>query len=80
LYGNFGLVQSKEKLDRKFHDVSELTGALADQKVWVRARLHTSRSKGKQCFFTLRQKIYTIQGLISVNENISKKMVKFVAE
>lgn len=80
MYGNYGLIQSKEKIERTLVNIGELNESFADQKVWVRGRLHTSRSKGKQCFFTLRQKFNTIQGLISVSETISKKMVKFVAE
>lgn len=80
LYGNYGLIQSKEKIERTLVHIGELNESFADQKVWVRGRLHTSRSKGKQCFFTLRQKFHTIQGLINVSEEISKKMVKFVAD
>ena len=80
LYGNLPLIQSKEKVDKKLYNVSELTESLADQKIWVRGRLFTSRSKGKQCFFVIRQRFHTIQALLSVNETVSKKMVKFVAE
>lgn len=79
-YGNMPLIQSKERVDRKLYNVSELNESLADQKVWVRGRLHISRGKGKQCFFTVRQQFHTIQALLSVNETVSKKMVKFVSE
>ena len=37
-------------------------------------------SKGKQCFFVMRQNCYTIQAMIRVTENISKQMVKFAAK
>jgi len=46
-YGNMEMIQSKEKIDRTVLDLKDLTPKLADQKVWVRARLQTSRSKGK---------------------------------
>ncbi len=74
------LIQSKEKINRVLHIISELNESLIDQKVWVRGRLYTSRSKGKQCCFTIRQRLFTIQALLSVNGQINKKMVKFTAE
>ena len=46
-YGNLPLIQSQERIDRKILALKELTADLADKKVWVRARLQTSRSKGK---------------------------------
>lgn len=73
------MIQSTEKLDRKLIQVKELNPSKADQIVWLRGRLHTSRSKGKQCFFVLRQQHYTVQCLLSVNESVSKAMVKFAA-
>ncbi|XP_071788973.1 aspartate--tRNA ligase, cytoplasmic-like [Asterias amurensis] len=76
-YGIPRMVQSHEKPDRKLVKVDTLTSALADQTVWIRARLHTSRGKGKQCFVVLRQQQFTIQGILNVNDTISKAMVKF---
>ncbi|KAK3578799.1 hypothetical protein CHS0354_030217 [Potamilus streckersoni] len=78
-YGDFPLIQSKEKVARKLYKLNELTPALKDQKIWVRARLQTSRSKGKQCFFVLRQQKWTVQALICVGDKVSKQMVKFTA-
>ena len=46
-YGNMPLMQSQSKPDRSLVKVASLTPALAGQKVWVRGRLHTSRSKGE---------------------------------
>ncbi|XP_075226292.1 aspartyl-tRNA synthetase [Lycorma delicatula] len=78
-YGTLGLIQSTEKLDRKFTDVKELDVELKDHLVWVRGRLHTSRAKGKQCFIVIRQQQYTIQGIVAVNDVVSKQMVKFAS-
>ncbi|KAH3699237.1 aspartate--tRNA ligase, cytoplasmic-like [Dreissena polymorpha] len=78
-YGVMPLIQSKERLDRRVLALKELTPDLADKKVWVRARLQTSRSKGKQCFFVLRQQKWTVQAIVSVGETVSKQMIKFVA-
>lgn len=40
--------------------------------------MHTSRSKGKTCFFVVRQQHFTVQAVLVVSEQISKQMVKFV--
>ncbi|XP_041371715.1 aspartate--tRNA ligase, cytoplasmic-like [Gigantopelta aegis] len=78
-YGNLPMIQSREKVDRTLHRVSGLTPSRADEKVWIRGRLHTSRSKGKQCFFVVRQQKWTVQALVSVGDRVSKQMIKFVA-
>lgn len=79
LYGNFPLIQSKEKVDRTLVDVCNLKPELADSQVWVRGRLFVSRATGKQCFFTIRQRCHTVQALAVTNETISKQMIKFIA-
>ncbi|XP_036331260.1 aspartate--tRNA ligase, cytoplasmic [Rhagoletis pomonella] len=78
-YGSAGLIQSKEKFeDRKFVAVNKLAEQVSKEElVWVRGRVHTSRSKGKQCFLVLRQQSSTVQGILAVGERISKQMVKF---
>ena len=45
-YGTYPLMQSKEKNDRQLVRVGELDPSKADQEVWVRGRMHTSRAKG----------------------------------
>jgi hypothetical protein len=52
LYGALPMIQSKEKLDRTLVSLKELTPARADQKLWVRGRLHTSRAVGR--YFTVK--------------------------
>lgn len=78
-YGNSKLIQSTEKPDRELVKIKTLTASEANKRVWVRARLHTSRAKGKQCFVVLRQQHFNIQGLVAVNEKISKAMVRFAS-
>ncbi|XP_039267320.2 aspartate--tRNA ligase, cytoplasmic-like [Styela clava] len=78
-YGDMKMIQSTEKLDRALVRVGDIGLKEADQLLWCRARLHTSRATGKQCFVVLRQQQFTIQGLLAVGENISKQMVKFCA-
>ncbi|CAF1458464.1 unnamed protein product [Rotaria sordida] len=76
-YGIIPLIQSKEKIDRQLISVRDINETLAKQTIWVRGRLHTSRDKGKQCFLIIRHQSATIQAIVSVNENVSKPMVKF---
>ncbi|XP_051876785.1 aspartate--tRNA ligase, cytoplasmic [Pristis pectinata] len=78
-YGILPMIQSQEKLDRVLVHVKNLTEDKADQMVWLRARVHTSRAKGKQCFLVLRQQQFNIQGLVAVGDHVSKQMVKFAA-
>ena len=54
-------MQSQERIEREMVDISQIGASLADQDVLVRARIHNTRLKGKQCFLVLRQRAYTIQ-------------------
>ncbi|KHN87168.1 Aspartate--tRNA ligase, cytoplasmic [Toxocara canis] len=79
LYGTYPLIQSAEKKHLDFVDVGDVTGALNDKEIWIRGRLHTSRSKGKTCFVVVRQRVHTVQVMLSVGDKISKQMLKFVS-
>lgn len=78
-YGISPMVQSQQKLDRALVRVQDLTPEKAEQQIWVRARIHTSRAKGKQCFLVLRHQQFTVQALLAVGDRASKQMVKFAA-
>jgi len=78
-YGNLPLIQSKEKTDRVWAEVMDLDRSKRGDRVLVRGRLHTSRGTGKQCFIMVRERQFSVQGLVAVNENTSKQMVKFTA-
>ena len=82
--GKYGIAQMNQSQSKSnlhlIDDFAILTEKLAGQTVWVRARLHTSRAKGKQCFFVLRQQQYTVQCIAYVSEEVSKQMIKFIAQ
>ncbi|ETE73729.1 Aspartyl-tRNA synthetase, cytoplasmic, partial [Ophiophagus hannah] len=78
-YGILPMIQSQEKPDRVLVRIKDLTGEKADETVWVRGRIHTSRAKGKQCFLVIRQQQFNIQALVAVGDHASKQMVKFAA-
>ncbi|KAG1705484.1 Aspartate--tRNA ligase, cytoplasmic [Nymphon striatum] len=79
MYGNMKMLQSEVKLERCVVSIKDVNLSTADKKVWIRGRLHTSRAKGKQCFFVIRQKHFMVQCLLAVSESVSKPMVKFCA-
>ncbi|KAG8035649.1 hypothetical protein G9C98_001077 [Cotesia typhae] len=80
LYGNMEMIRSTEyHSDRKYVHVKELNLKLTNETVWIRGRLYTSRAKGKQVFIVIRQEGSTVQGLASVNDKISKQMIKFIS-
>jgi len=78
LYGALPLIRSEEKKPVTHIEFKSLSKSLANQTVTVRARLHTSRGKGKQCFFVLRGGDETVQCVLAVGAKVSKQMIKFV--
>ncbi|VVC25477.1 Nucleic acid-binding, OB-fold,Aspartyl/Asparaginyl-tRNA synthetase, class [Cinara cedri] len=78
-YGVLKMIQSSKTdiPNRIFVDVKNLTSVLANNSVWIRGRLHTSRAKGKQCFMVIRQQQWSIQVLAVVSDTTSKQFVKF---
>merc|ERR1719430_2533432 len=79
-YGVQEMNQSKEKPSTVLTLVKDLGMKMNEKTVSIRGRLHTSRAKGKQCFFVIRQQQVTVQCLAFVNESVSKQMVKFIAQ
>jgi len=78
-YGVQEMNMSKERGSVQVSKVKELKPKMAGSVVNVRGRLHTSRAKGKQCFFVVREQQDTVQCLAFVNDKISKQMIKFIA-
>jgi len=78
-YGVQEMNQSKSKGTITISPVKDLKVKMAGNVVNIRGRLHTSRAKGKQCFFVVREQQHTVQCLAFVNERISKQMIKFIA-
>ncbi|KAK3812974.1 MAG: hypothetical protein J3Q66DRAFT_300991 [Benniella sp.] len=78
-YGKKPFNRSEDRPGLKRERLTDINASRAGEKVWIRARVQTSRPTGnKMCFFQLRQNSSTIQGLVVYNETtISKQMVKF---
>jgi len=78
LYGVLPRIDSAEPRPPRHTDISALTKAAAGSEVVVRARLHTVRITGKQCFFVLRARLHSVQCVLAQGPAVSKQMVKFV--
>lgn len=77
LYGDSPLIQSSFMSEKVYVQINQLSEDMVGQKVWLRARLSTSRAVGKGVFFLFRQTVHTVQGVMFQGENISKQMVKY---
>lgn len=61
-YGELTLVQSQQETGREFVHISQIAAdGFGGKEVWVRARVHNTRSKGNNCFLVLRQSGFTLQ-------------------
>ncbi|KAG0266638.1 aspartate--tRNA ligase dps1 [Mortierella polycephala] len=78
-YGKKPMNRSEDRPGLKHERFNDINASRTGEKVWIRARVQTSRPTGnKMCFFQLRQNSSTIQGLVVFDETkISKQMVKF---
>lgn len=78
-YGLLPVNNSKEKTNKKWTEIEDLTKSMVDTEILIRGRVHAARLTGKQCFLKLRHRYYSVQVLYSVNEKVSKQMLKFIA-
>lgn len=78
-YGDMNLIQSDGSIDRALVPIRDIQSNLVGQQIWIRARLHSSRCKGKQAFFVLRQQHFTVQAILRVAERteVTKEMINF---
>lgn len=80
-YGGYGVIQSTQTNPHiNFTKISNIHADLHDNNIWIRGRVHTSRSKGKNCFLVVRQQIYTVQAVLFAGAEISKEFVKFAGD
>lgn len=78
-YGVLPLNRSQSRPRQTRHQISTLESHIGET-VLLRARVHTSRGKGNVVFLVLRQRIDTIQAVLTAKpEKISKPMVKWTS-
>eukprot|EP00245_Coleochaete_scutata_P018643 TRINITY_DN980_c0_g1_i1.p1 TRINITY_DN980_c0_g1~~TRINITY_DN980_c0_g1_i1.p1 ORF type:complete len:538 (+),score=117.08 TRINITY_DN980_c0_g1_i1:232-1845(+) len=80
-YGDLPLeaLQSKEISGRKWTKIEDLSSDLDGSSVLIRGRVHNVRAKGKMGFIIIRDKGMSVQVVLSVGDNVSKGMVKYVS-
>lgn len=79
LYGDAPLIQSAVMSDRVFRRIGDINESLVGQKVWIRARLSTSRAVSKGVFILLRQTTHTVQAVVWQGSKVNKAMIKYAA-
>ena len=80
-FGDLIRVQSSFEDHRAWADVASLDESLIGQKVWVRARLHVARGKGKTAFLVLRRGFSTVQAVVEEGVcGMSKDGVKYASK
>jgi aspartyl-tRNA synthetase len=73
------VAQSQSREGKVFTKVGDLNASLADTTVLIRGRVHSSRAKGNLCFLVIRQRMHSVQVVISKGDKVSKAMVNFAA-
>eukprot|EP01084_Bolivina_argentea_P054703 100310_1 len=82
-FGDSALVQSSQNSichANVFTELKDIGKEMADAIIWVRARIHTIRDKGKGVFLLLRQTLFTIQAVMFSSKEISKAAVRYIAD
>jgi aspartyl-tRNA synthetase len=80
-FGTLPMIQSTQYVDRsKYVTVKDLNASLVDKVVTLRARVSTTRAKGKLAFLVLRHTIHTVQCVFSVGDVVTKEFINFVGK
>jgi len=80
-FGDLVLINSSYKTERKWVDIKEIDEPLKDEMVWIRARVHNIRAKGKSAFIVLRRGLHTVQACaFAYPGGPSADMVKYIAK
>ncbi|KAG0343955.1 aspartate--tRNA ligase dps1 [Podila humilis] len=79
MYGKMSMNKSENRPGIKREHIADICAERIGEKVWIRARVQSSRSTGRKiCFLHLRQSTYSIQGVVAFDDHtVSKQMVKF---
>eukprot|EP00758_Cryptobia_borreli_P007783 Tbor_TRINITY_DN5331_c2_g1::TRINITY_DN5331_c2_g1_i7::g.4741::m.4741/K01876/DARS, aspS; aspartyl-tRNA synthetase len=74
IFGNSQLINSNTHNSRNYIDLSLLSDDYIGKIILLRARVHTSRKTGKRAFVVFRSNGESIQGVISVGDDISNNL------
>jgi aspartyl-tRNA synthetase len=77
LYGDSPIVMSRFMSEKVYVQIGQINEDMVGQKIWLRARLATTRAVGKGVFFLMRQTVNTVQTVMFQSATIPKQMVKY---
>lgn len=77
-FGDLPLMDSSVNYGRTFVELNEVTAAKAGEQVWIRARVHTVRGKGKNTFIQLRRGLNTLQACAFAYGEVGQPSVDLV--
>ncbi|RNF24100.1 putative aspartyl-tRNA synthetase [Trypanosoma conorhini] len=80
VFGTAPLLQSTTYGSKRFSEISALSKASVGTVVTLRARVDTTRKKGKLAFMVLREGGHSIQATAAVAEEVPKEMVDFIGQ
>ncbi|CAJ1031478.1 aspartyl-tRNA synthetase, putative [Leishmania guyanensis] len=81
MFGAAPMVQSTAYMSHTYVPVADLSQpALVDKTVLIRARVSTTRKKGKMAFMVLRDGRDSVQAMVAVEGDVPKEMIDFVGQ
>ncbi|KAH9579908.1 OB-fold nucleic acid binding domain [Trypanosoma melophagium] len=80
IFGTAPLLQSTTYGSTKFSEISSLSRERIGEVVTLRARVDTTRKKGKLAFMVLRDGGHSVQAMAAVAEDVPKEMVDFIGQ
>ena len=79
-YGDYGIINSAEYIDRQFTSIGDLDMSKVGKTVWIRSRLQNSRLKGSaMCFLVARDREFTCQAIMTAGKDVSLNFMKLYA-
>lgn len=79
-FGDYPLIKSTYRSERKWTSLSKVDETLEGLEVLVRARVHHVRGKGNNCFIVLRENFYTLQACAFKSETTPKEMILYMSD
>jgi len=79
-FGNAELIRSTTHKTKVFTTVAALNTDNVGGTVLIRARVHSTRAKGKLAFLVLRETFETVQAVLSVTDATPKEMIDFAGK
>eukprot|EP00358_Blepharisma_japonicum_P000700 CAMPEP_0202945924 /NCGR_PEP_ID=MMETSP1395-20130829/7647_1 /ASSEMBLY_ACC=CAM_ASM_000871 /TAXON_ID=5961 /ORGANISM="Blepharisma japonicum, Strain Stock R1072" /LENGTH=538 /DNA_ID=CAMNT_0049646229 /DNA_START=23 /DNA_END=1639 /DNA_ORIENTATION=+ len=78
-YGTLPLIQSVDYTHKRYFSLSELSLNVTEP-IWIRARVHNTRFKGKLGFIILRDTVHTFQCTMFLSDQVSRNLLKFASD